>query len=118
SSLVQTTTWADGVPDAPPSLSASARDGYVSLSFTPSSTCDVVSHRIVRTSAGGVPENVVVANLPSGSSAYDTLVSNDVEYTYVVLAVDAESNEGSPSAVATATPTDLPEADAPTGFLA
>src|SRR5690606_1908856 len=112
------TTWADGTPEAPASLTATGRDGYVALAFTPSTTCDVVAHRVVRVSADGVPESVVVAELTAGTSALDTLVPNHVDYGYAVVAVDAESQEGAPSATALATPEDLPDAAPPPGFVA
>ena len=118
SNLVATTTFEDGPPAAPPSLQADGRDAYVALTFAPSSSCDVASHRVLRGALPTGPWDIEVATVTDALQVFDTVVANGTSYSYIVVAVDAQGNQGAPSPEATATPVDLPAADPVLGLVA
>ncbi|ROP27099.1 fibronectin type 3 domain-containing protein [Pseudokineococcus lusitanus] len=99
-------------PGAPTGVRAVAGDGVVDVSWDAAGP-DVVAHE-VRTADG-----TVVAVVPAPRRA--TRVSglpNDVEVTYVVVALDAAGNVSGPSSPVSATPRDLTAPDVVTGVVA
>jgi len=97
-----------GVPDAPQSLTASAGDGEVSLSWsTPASDGGkpVQQYVVYRDDGTGLTQVATV----SGTSYTDTGLTNGKQYSYEVAAVTAVG-QGPASAAASATPQGVPGA--------
>jgi cysteine-rich repeat protein len=117
SNVIPVQTQRDGVPAAPSGLVARGRDGYVHLTIDKSPSCDVVAHRILRSTIKG-GTGAAVAELAGATTTFvDTTVTNGASYFYVVLGVDGEGNAGLRSSEVEANPTDLPPALALTDFL-
>ena len=110
-----------GTPDAPTNLSATGSNGQVALSWTASTSGDVISYNIYRsTTRGSWPGTATYTT--SGTTYTDSSVTNGICYWYVVTAVDVTALEsgysddahGTPSAADTTAP-DAPTALAGTG---
>jgi chitodextrinase len=97
-------------PAAPTGVTATPGDGQVSLAWTANSEPDLATYRVLR-------DGVEIATV-TGTSYVDSAVTNDVAYTYTVVAVDTHGNRSPASAARTATPTDLTPPAAPTGLAA
>ena len=105
------TSSADATPPAPPTgLTATRGDGQVSLVWAANSEPDLASYRVLR-------DGVEIATVTARTYT-DTGRTNDVTYTYTLVAVDASGNRSAASAPASATPTDLTPPAAPTGLVA
>jgi len=105
--IAQSTMPADTVaPDAPGSLTATAGDARVSLSWAASAASDVAGYRVYRSTSMPVPISNPISgsSLVSGTSFTDTTAQNAVAYHYVVVAVDTSANASGSSPTATATP--------------
>src|ERR687896_447603 len=98
-------------PAAPTGLTASPGNGQVALDWANNSEADLAGYRVYRSSAGG-PFSLVAS--PTASAHTDTGLTNGVNYSYYVTAVDSNAppNESAPSATASATP--VPPPPAPT----
>jgi serine protease AprX len=98
-------------PAAPTALTASPGNGQVVLDWANNSDADLAGYRVYRSSAGG-PFSLVAS--PTASAQTDTGLTNGVNYSYYVTAVDSNAppNESAPSATASATP--VPPPPAPT----
>ena len=105
------TSSADVTPPAPPTgLVATRGDGQVSLSWAANNEPDLATYRVLR-------NGVEIATV-TGTAYTDTGRTNDVTYTYTLVAVDTSGNRSAASAPASATPTDLTAPAAPTGLVA
>ena len=97
----------DEAPEAPPTLSATARSGgRVDLAWTASTTTtNLAGYDVYRASGGGAATKLN-GSLLTGTSYADTSTSDGTTYTYVVRAVSSGSpaltSLDSPSATATA----------------
>jgi fibronectin type 3 domain-containing protein len=98
-------------PDAPTGLVATRGDGRVTLSWTPNGEPDLASYRVVR-------DLVEIATVTGSTEYVDPTVTNDVQYTYTLAAVDTHGNRSVSSASVSATPTDLGAPAVPTGLVA
>ncbi|WP_339276342.1 glycoside hydrolase family 6 protein [Paenibacillus sp. FSL W8-0426] len=87
-------------PSAPASLTATAGNGQVTLSWSASS--GATSYHVKRATNASGPYATVAANVTAASYT-DTGLTNGTTYHYVVSAVNA-AGESSPSVAATATP--------------
>jgi fibronectin type 3 domain-containing protein len=87
------------VPAPPSSLSATASDASVALTWTPSSSA--TSYNLKRATTSGGPYFTISA--PSSPSYSDTSLSNGTTYYYVVSAVNS-AGESADSAQVSATP--------------
>ncbi|MEN1988257.1 glycoside hydrolase family 6 protein [Paenibacillus hubeiensis] len=87
-------------PSAPASLTATAGNGQVTLSWSASS--GATSYHVKRATNASGPYATVAANVTAASYT-DTGLNNGTTYHYVVSAVNA-AGESSPSVAATATP--------------
>ncbi len=99
-------------PPAPPTgLVATRGDGRVTLSWAANTEEDLTDYVVRR---DGVDVAVV-----TGRSYVDTTVTNDVTYSYTLVARDTYANRSAPSSPAvTATPTDLTPPVVPAGLVA
>jgi fibronectin type 3 domain-containing protein len=110
------------VPPAPLDLSAidhPADNGQaLDLSWTPSTTSDVIEQRIYRSVAVGGPYLLVATITDNTTSAQtDTGLTNGTTYFYVVRAFDG-TQESLDSAIASAIPSDNLLTNPPTGLSA
>jgi fibronectin type 3 domain-containing protein len=104
-------TASDTTPPAPPTgLAAVAGDQQVSLSWTAPPDPDVALYRVFR---GGTQ----VASV-TGTTTTDTGLTNGVEVTYTVRAVDTAGNVSEPSAAVSATPVDQTPPGRPVDLVA
>ncbi|HDZ69234.1 MAG TPA: hypothetical protein ENH43_02310, partial [Phycisphaerales bacterium] len=97
-------------PAAPTNLAATAGDGQVSLNWDDNSETDLAGYNVYRSQTSGVYDLNTPVNgtsLVDVNSYVDTPVTNDVNYFYVVTAVDISNNESVQSNEAPATPTDM-----------
>jgi cellulose 1,4-beta-cellobiosidase len=92
------------VPAAPASLTATAGNAVVNLSWSASS--NATSYSVKRASVSGGPYATIASGL-AGTSYSDTAVSNGSTYYYVVSASNA-NGEGANSTQSSATPTAPP----------
>jgi chitodextrinase len=92
-------------PAAPTGLAAIRGDSLVTLSWAANTEPDLATYRVLR---GGVEIATV-----TGGGYVDTGLTNDVTYTYTLVAVDYSNNRSAPSVPATTTPTDLTPPAAP-----
>jgi hypothetical protein len=93
----------DTIPDEPTNLSALAGNQQVSLTWTASTATDVASHELRWEDETGATVGSV--SLGVSTTAYTAVaLSNNVEYTFFLKAVDNDSDESAEVSVA-ATPT-------------
>ena len=93
----------DNKPQPPKNLTATAGDGYVELSWSPSSSSNLQGYRIYRgTSSGG--ESFYDAVPQTRTTYKNTNVNNGTTYYYYVTALDKNGNESEPSNRVSATP--------------
>ena len=78
-------------PDSPGNFTAVARDGRVTLFWTPSPAADLAGYRIFRRSRTE-PRQPLREGLITGISYRDESVENDGEYIYEIQAVDERGN--------------------------
>jgi len=98
-------------PAAPTGLAAVRGDGRVTLSWAANTEPDLADYVVRR---DGVDIAVV-----TGRTYIDTTVTNDVTYSYTLVARDGYANRSAPSSPAvSATPTDLTAPVTPTGLTA
>jgi hypothetical protein len=99
----------DEAPEAPPTLSATARaGGRVDLAWTASSTTTNLAGYDVYRASGGGPYAKQNASLVTATSYSDTATADGTTYTYVVRAVSG----GSPTLTSIDSPTATATADA------
>ena len=112
STKVDATPADSTAPAAPGTLLAVPGDATVSLRWTAPADEDVAEYRVYRstTSPVALTDPIEVGDVLEYT---DTPVLNDVEYFYVVTAVDADGNESDASAEKSATPTIAPDETAP-----
>ena len=101
-------------PAAATGLAAVREDGQVRLSWTRSTSADVVSYEVLR--ASGEQAAVRIGSVPA-TSYVDTDVTEAAGYTYVVRAVDANGNVSTDSQAVSVAEDATPPA-APTGLTA
>ena len=105
------TAFAASPPPAPPSvpagLRATAGNGQVSLSWSPSSGSAPISYSVYRGSASGSESPTPVVSGLTGTSYVDTGLANGTTYYYEVRASNSSGSSGF-SAEASATPTAPP----------
>jgi chitodextrinase len=106
----QITSNSDVVPPAPPTgLTTTRGDGRVTLSWAANTEPDLATYRVLR---NGTEIATVTAR-----TFIDTGLTNDVTYSYTLVAVDTSGNRSAPSAAVPGTPTDLTPPAAPTGLV-
>lgn len=110
------TPFDDQAPAAPENLTATIGDGFVSLDWDDNTEPDLGEYRVYRSTTSGGPYTQVEADSPS--DYYDTNVTNEVTYYYVVTAADLSMNESEYSEEVAATPTNDPPPSAPTNLVA
>jgi alpha-L-fucosidase len=93
-------------PEAPDSLTATASDGKVDLSW--SASTGAASYTVQRATTSGGPYTDVVAGL-TGTSHTDSTLTNGTTYFYVVTATNTAGTSG-PTPEATARPLDAKQA--------
>ncbi|MFW7413411.1 PQQ-dependent sugar dehydrogenase [Demequina sp. SO4-18] len=98
----------DAAPSAPGDLVSTGDDGKVTLSWTASSDAngDLAGYRIYRSETAGTIDpatDTPIATVAEPGHTDDT-VTNDVEYFYLVTAIDDAGNQSAPSAEVSATP--------------
>ncbi|UOY03809.1 fibronectin type III domain-containing protein [Blastococcus sp. PRF04-17] len=104
-------TAADFTPPAVPTgLTATRGDERVTLSWARNNEADFATYRVLR-------DGVEIATVTTRSYV-DTGLTNDVTYSYSLVAVDDVGNRSAASAPVSATPTDLTPPAAPTGLVA
>ena len=110
-------TFAGG-PAAPTSLSAVGADGSVSLTWTASTSADIVSYSVYRSTTRGSWSSTPTASSIVTTNYMDTGATNGTAYWYVVTATNASSQESGYSNDARATPNvvDTTAPSAPTGL--
>ena len=90
-----------------PSISVSGTAGgaapSVNLSWTPSSSSDVVGYNVYRGTVSGGPYTKLTSSPVASSPDADSTVSSGQTYYYVVTAVDSSNNESADSNQAVAT---------------
>ncbi len=91
-------------PAAPTGLLAFPLDGSVVLNWDDNAEDDLSGYNVYRSPAYAGPYVKVNGALAGTSYFVDHTVANDLSYFYVVTAVDTDSNEGTFSAIAMATP--------------
>ena len=97
-------------PAAPTGLAAVRGDGSVSLTWNASPEADLADYRVLR-------DGIEVATV-TGTSHIDTALTNDVTYSYTLVAVDTHGNRSVSSDPVNATPTDLGAPAVPSGLAA
>ena len=97
-------------PAVPTGLVATRGDGQVALTWSANTEPDLATYRVLR---NGVEIATVI-----GTGYTDTGRTNDVTYSYTLVAVDTSGNRSAASPAVTATPTDLTPPSAPTGLVA
>ncbi|MCA0144387.1 fibronectin type III domain-containing protein [Blastococcus sp. LR1] len=97
-------------PAVPTGLTATRGDARVTLSWTANVENDLASYRVLR-------NGVEIATV-TGTSYVATGLTNDVSYSFSLVAVDDSGNRSAASATVSATPTDLTAPARPTGFAA
>jgi len=107
SNRVDVRTHLDGDPEAATGLTATPHDQYVTLSWSASPSCDVVTYSVLRSNSAGGPYAPLAQGLTS-TSHQDLFLTNGTPYFYVVVAVDSEGRGSTPSGEATATPAGEP----------
>jgi len=75
----------------------------VNLSWTPSSSSDVVGYNVYRGTVSGGPYTKLTSSPVASSPDADSTVSSGQTYYYVVTAVDSSNNESADSNQAVAT---------------
>ncbi len=89
----------DTVPPPPPSsVSASAGESGVSISWNPPSVNDLAGFRVYRSQTSGQRGPLVSSSNLQDNSFADTGLQNGQTYFYVVTAVDTSGNESNSSA--------------------
>jgi fibronectin type 3 domain-containing protein len=106
------TNGASQAPQAPTSLTATGKDGQVSLNWTAAS--ETTSYNVKRATTSGGPYSTVATNV-TGTTYTNTGLTNGTTYYYVVSAVNA-NGESANSTQASAMP-QLPPSP-PTGLTA
>jgi chitodextrinase/Tol biopolymer transport system component len=97
-------------PATPTGLVAERGDGQVTLSWAANPEPDLAGYLLLR---DGVELTTVTSR-----SITDTGLTNDTCHGYQLVAVDTHGNRSAPTAVVTATPTDLTAPATPTGLAA
>ncbi len=95
------------VPAAPASLTATAGDSQVSLSWPASSSADTAGYRVYRGTTSPVATTGTPVSGPpllTGLTYLDSTAVNGTAYRYVVVAVDRAGNASPASPEASATP--------------
>jgi len=105
------------LPAAPQNLVASVGEEALTLDWDDNSESNLTGYTLYRSDTTGGPYTPVTEALIASSDYVDAGLVNDQTYYYVVSASDAYGNEGTLSAEAVGTPTNLPPA-APTGLVA
>ncbi|HPF37433.1 MAG TPA: M64 family metallopeptidase [Phycisphaerae bacterium] len=104
-------------PAAPQNLIATAGEETITLDWDDNSEPNLLGYHVLRATTSGGPYTRINSALVTSSDYSDMGLTNGVTYYYVVLARDANGNDGAQSAEASATPVNLPPA-APTGLTA
>jgi RHS repeat-associated protein len=115
-SLVPVITQDSTPPVAPNNLTAKAdpAGAAVDLAWTPSTSTDVASQRVLRASTTGGPYIQITSFADNTTKTFtDTVLTNGTAYFYVVRAVDKASNVSGNSNEASATPASV-DTTAPT----
>ena len=107
-------TWRLGPPAAPSSLTATAGNALVGLTWVGSA--DAASYRVHRGTISGGPYSAIASGL-TATSYSDSAVTNGVAYYYVVTAVNS-AGESTNSNEAAATPSAPAVPPAPAGLTA
>ena len=103
-------------PAAPTNLVATAGEAQVSLEWNDSADGDVIGYDVARSESRGGPYDLI--GFSESSSFVDDTAMNNVEYFYVVNAVDAGGNRSDDSNEAGATPRDVTAPAAPINLVA
>ncbi len=104
-------------PIAPQNLATTIDETALSIDWDDNPESNIVGYKLFRSLTTGGPYTQVHSGLLSSSDFYDTGLVNDTTYYYVVLARDANGNEGVLSGEVSGTPTNFPPS-APTGLTA
>ncbi|MEW6684379.1 MAG: fibronectin type III domain-containing protein [Nitrospirota bacterium] len=109
-------------PAAPTGVSAadtpSDTGGAITVTWMPSSSTDVTSQRVYRSTTSGGPYSLVTSFANNTTNTHtDTGLTNGTTYSFVVRAFDG-TQESANSNEASAVPLDNSVADAPTGLSA
>ncbi len=91
-------------PAAPASLVATAGTGSVSLDWADNSETDLAGYNVLRSATSGGAYSQINTNLVIASAYIDIGLTANVEYFYVVSAVDTSANESATSLESSATP--------------
>jgi len=112
----------DGCVNAPPSapsgLVATGGDGQVSLAWNTNTEPDLDGYHVHRATTTGGPYTRINAGLVLSTVYFDTAVTNDTSYFYVVTAVDLSGMESPASNEVSATPADTTPPSAPRSLVA
>ena len=104
-------------PIAPQNVTTTVDETALTIDWDDNPELNILGYTLFRSDVAGGPYTQLNTSLLTTSDFYDTGLTNDATYYYVVLARDANGNESALSTEVAGTPTNFPPS-APTGLVA